>query len=225
MGLDSTLERKTTKTKARYSRIAPVYDLLETLPELQFSRWREEFWEQVSKHTQPGDRLLEVGVGTGKNIPYWPEDIEVTAIDLVPAMVARARKRLRSLGLDAEVQTGDIQALEFIDNQFDAGAATFVFCSVPDPLKGLAEMARVVKPRGDIFLLEHVRAENEVLGTIMDLANPVMRYLMGPDINRDTVGNVAASPLELVSVQDLDSLGIFKHIHARSPDIQSGGLS
>jgi ubiquinone/menaquinone biosynthesis C-methylase UbiE len=220
-----TEHERTAKTRARYGRIAPIYDLLETLPELRFRAWREGLWEQLPEHINAGDRLLEIGVGTGKNMPYWPENVEITAIDLVPAMVSRARKRLHKLGLDADIQSGDAQELDFVANHFDAATATFVFCSVPDPLKALSELARAVKPGGHIFLLEHVRAKNDILGSIMDFLNPVMRSLMGPNINRDTVGNVAASPLVLLSVVDLDRLGIFKHIHARNPDIQNGGPS
>ncbi len=208
--------RATTATKARYSRIAPIYDLMEVLPELRYTSWRRRFWEIVRGELSRGSRLLEVGVGTGKNLPYWPQEIQFTAIDLTPGMVTRARQRAAKLGVEAEIMEGDAQSLQFLDDSFDAAAATFVFCSVPDPVLGLLELARVVKPGGSIFLMEHVRSTNPLMGKLMDLVNPIVRSLMGPNINRDTVANVKRANLAISNVEDLDRGGIFKIIHARN---------
>jgi ubiquinone/menaquinone biosynthesis C-methylase UbiE len=169
--------------------------------------------------------LLEVGVGTGKNMPYWPREVDLTAIDLTPAMVARARGRGAQLGLQAEILEGDVQGLRFSDDSFDAAAATFVFCSVPDPVLGLRELVRVVQPGGSIFLMEHVRSQNPLVGKFMDLVNPVVRSLMGPNINRDTVANVKRADLSIINVEDLDRGGIFKIIHARNAGPSAGGSS
>jgi ubiquinone/menaquinone biosynthesis C-methylase UbiE len=211
-----TGKRDTAATNARYSRIAPIYDLIEFLPELQYRSWRKRFWEQIEGNLSRGSRLLEVGVGTGKNMPYWPREVHLTAVDLVSAMVARARNRAAKLGLGAEIQKGDAQKLKFSDDSFDAAVATFVFCSVPEPVVGLRELTRVVRPGGSIFLMEHVRSENPRIGKLMDLVNPIVRNLMGPNINRDTVGNVERANLSIISVENLDRGGIFKIIHARN---------
>ncbi|MCK4741704.1 MAG: class I SAM-dependent methyltransferase [Anaerolineales bacterium] len=208
--------RATTATKARYGRIAPIYDFIEILPELRYSTWRKRFWEIVRGELSRGVRLLEVGVGTGKNMPYWPQGIQFTAIDLTPGMVARARQRAAKLGVEAEIMEGDAQSLQFLDDSFDAAAATFVFCSVPDPVLGLQELARVVRPGGSIFLMEHVRSTDPIMGKLMDLVNPIVRNLMGPNINRDTVENVKRANLAISNVEDLDRGGIFKIIHARN---------
>ncbi len=209
-------DRATAATKTRYGRIAPIYDLMEVLPELRYTSWRRRFWEIVRGELSRGSRLLEVGVGTGKNIPYWPQEIQFTAIDLTPGMVTRARQRAAKLGVEAEIMEGDAQSLQFLDDSFDAAAATFVFCSVPDPVLGLLELARVVKPGGSIFLMEHVRSTNPLMGKLMDLVNPIVRSLMGPNINRDTVANVKRANLAISNVEDLDRGGIFKIIHARN---------
>lgn len=209
-------DRATVATKNRYGRIAPIYDLMEILPELRYTSWRRRFWEIVRGELSRGSRLLEVGVGTGKNIPYWPQEIQFTAIDLTPGMVTRARQRAAKLGVEAEIMEGDAQSLQFLDDSFDAAAATFVFCSVPDPVLGLLELARVVKPGGSIFLMEHVRSTNPLMGKLMDLVNPIVRSLMGPNINRDTVANVKRANLAISNVEDLDRGGIFKIIHARN---------
>ena len=206
----------TAATKTRYGRIAPIYDLMEVLPELRYRSWREQLWEIVRGELSRGSRLLEVGVGTGKNMPYWPHEIQFTAIDLTPGMVARAQRRAAKLGVEAEIMEGDAQSLQFLDDSFDAAAATFVFCSVPDPVLGLQELARVVRPGGSIFIMEHVRSKNPRIGKLMDLVNPIVRSLMGPNINRHTVENVKRANLVISNVEDLDRGGIFKIIHARN---------
>lgn len=200
----------TERTRARYERIAPLYDRIEALAEGRYQPWRERLWSLVE-----GPKVLEVGVGTGKNMPFYPEGVEVTAIDLTPGMVERAHRRAEALKIDVDLQLGDVQELACPDNVFDDVVATFVFCSVPDPVLGLREVARVVKPGGQVLLLEHVRAANPVFGALMDVANPVVVRIVGANINRRTVENVRRSGLHLDQVEDLDMGGIFKLIVAR----------
>ncbi|MGD8624568.1 MAG: class I SAM-dependent methyltransferase [Anaerolineae bacterium] len=204
-------KQETTKTRARYDRIAPIYDLMEVLPEQQFGPWRERLWAQV-----PEGRVLEVGVGTGKNFAYHPPGVEVVGIDISERMLARARQRAEELGRPAELHQMDAQQLDFPDDSFDAAVATFVFCSVPDAIRGLRELGRVVKPGGQIFLLEHVRVnEPEIIGKVMDLLDPLVVRLMGPHINRRTEQNVRRAGLEVEEVQVLASLDLVKLIVAR----------
>lgn len=211
-----TLDLKATAaTRARYARVAPFYDLLEILPERRYRPWRQHFWGEVINKLPEDGRLIEIGVGTGKNMPFWPKDAKITAIDLTPGMLRRAQRRADALGLRAQLTLGDAQRLDYPDNSFDIAAATFVFCSIPDPLQGLRELQRVIRPGGWIFLMEHVRAQNPVVGKLMDLLNPVVVRMMGPNINRDTVGNVRQSGLGLTEVKDLGMRGIFKMIVAQ----------
>ncbi len=203
MSIDTQL---TALTRARYNRLAPIYDRLETLMEaLSFGRWREQLWGQVK-----GPKILEIGVGTGKNMPHYPPQAQVTAIDLSDRMVNRARARAQKLGLEVEVREMDAQRLDFPDDSFDAAVATFVFCSVPDPVLGLRELARVVRPGGQILLLEHVRAESPLLGRLMDWLNPLVVRVMGANINRQTGDNVRRAGLTLEQIDDLSGNGIVK---------------
>jgi len=199
----------TRRTRARYQRISPLYDLMELLPERRYLSWRSELWQRIQ-----GPRVLELGVGTGKNMPFYPPDADLTAIDLTPGMLERARTRARRLGLDLTLQLGDAQELPFPDASFDSVVATFVFCSVPDPVLGLREARRVLQPAGRLCLLEHMRSPNPALGRVMDWLNPLVVRTMGANINRRTVDNVRAAGFVLDEVADVGAGGIFKRIIA-----------
>lgn len=202
----------TALTRARYQRLAAVYDAMESLAEGRYRPWRQTLWSLVR-----GPRVLEVGVGTGKNLPYWPAHIQITAIDLTPGMLVRARSLADKLGRAADLPLGDVQALDFPDAWFDSAIATFVFCSVPDPVLGLRELRRVVRPGGHVLLLEHLRSPNPMLGSLMDLMNPLVVRLMGANVNRRTVENVRAAGLQINRLDDLWLGGVFKLIVASVP--------
>ena len=108
----------------------------------------------------------------------------------------------------------DVQHLEFEDDTFDTVVSAFVFCSVPDPVRGLMEVERVCKPGGKVVLLEHVLSANRILGWLMNLANPLVVRVVGANINRRTVENVSQSALVVEQVTELWA-GIFKLIEAR----------
>jgi ubiquinone/menaquinone biosynthesis C-methylase UbiE len=202
--------KATEATRKRYQRIAPLYDLMETLPEQRYQSWRQCLWSLAE-----GPQVLEVGVGTGKNMPYYRGDLQVTAIDLTPGMLEKARGRAQELGLDVDLRLGDVQELEFPDETFDTVVSTCVFCSVPNPILGLQEILRVLRSGGRLLMIEHVRSENPLLGNVMDLLNPVVVRTMGPNINRHTVENVDRAGLIVDRVEDLGLGDIFKLIVAR----------
>lgn len=204
-------DHDTVITRDRYNRIAWMYDSTESAIEgMVFRRWRKRLWANI-----PCGNGLEVGVGTGKNMPYYPEGAHLTAIDLSPKMLERARLKASKLKANVELLEMNAEHLEFADNTFDWAVATFVFCSVPNPILGLGELRRVVKPDGRIFLLEHVRVDTPPMGTLMDIANPVAVRLSGANINRNTVSNVRASGLQVETVEDLGPFGVVKLIIAQ----------
>lgn len=210
MSIDAEL---TEQTRKRYDRMAPIYDGSEAVMErFLYVPWRRLLWSGVE-----GPDVLEVGVGTGKNMPYYPHGVHVTAIDLSERMLSRARKRATSLGLGVDLRQMDAQALDFPSDRFDAIVASFVFCSVPDPVAGLRELGRVCKPEGEIRLLEHMRARGELVGRLMDIVNPIAVRIQGANINRRTIDNIESAGLRIERVEDLSVQSIFRLIVARPP--------
>jgi ubiquinone/menaquinone biosynthesis C-methylase UbiE len=188
-------------TLKRYNRIAPWYDLMEApLERRRLSAWRSRLKARIT-----GQKALEAGVGTGKNLPFYPNGVDITAIDLSPRMLKRARKRAEKLGLKVDLLEMDVQNLNLPENYFDTVFATFVFCSVPDPVSGLKELRRVCKPGGRLILLEHMRPENVILGPVFDLLNWLVIRMTGANINRRTIDNIQAAGWRIQTTENLFS--------------------
>jgi ubiquinone/menaquinone biosynthesis C-methylase UbiE len=212
-GIESTvLDPATRLTRDRYQRISSIYDRLEGFMERRFRPWRKQVWQYAR-----GPRILEVGVGTGKNMEFWPTDCKVTGIDLTPGMLDIARQRAAALNRnDDDLFLADVQHIQLPSSLFNTVIATFVFCSVPDPVQGLRELGRVIQPGGQILLLEHVRIDRPIIGPFMDLIAPIVVNLNGTNINRRTVDNVRAAGLKINQIIDLDKMGMFKLIFAQA---------
>ena len=177
------------KVKKRYNRISGIYEVMDRMIK---DEWRVDLFSQVS------GKVLEVGIGTGANLPFYPNQIHsLTGVDFSEGMLKHAKKKVTNGNFPflIELLEADIQALPFPDDTFDSIVSTCVFCSVPDPLIGLKELRRVCKPTGRIFMLEHMRSENKLVGVVMDLLNPLTVRLWGANINRETMKTIEASGL------------------------------
>jgi ubiquinone/menaquinone biosynthesis C-methylase UbiE len=190
-----------------YNRIAGVYDLFDAPMD-----WMGGAQRRRRMLRQAAGRTLEVGVGTGRNFPLYPKGIELLGIDISERMLNRARRRARSLGAKVNLEQADIERLPFADAAFDTVTATCVFCSVENPVLGLEEVRRVVKPGGRVLLLEHVRPRGVFLGWLFDRLTPVTKRLFGPAINRRTEENVRRAGLEITEVRQQ---GVWREIFAR----------
>ncbi|QPK62254.1 methyltransferase domain-containing protein [Methylomonas sp. LL1] len=189
------------KIRQRYDRLAPWFDSLEGFLEgLIFRRLRKKLWAMAE-----GEHILEVGVGTGKNFTFYPDHARMTAIDFSPKMLEQAQRKRERKQVKVDLDLMDVQSLCYADNSFDTVVASFVFCSVPRPRKGLKELYRVLKPGGQLLLLEHVLSSNRLMAKVMNLINPLVVKIVGANINRQTVKNVQACPFRSIFVDPRSS--------------------
>lgn len=188
-------QNRTDIIRKRYNRTALVYDWMDWMIS---ERIRKKAIEQAS------GKVLEIGVGTGSNLPLYQEGCQVTGIDFSPAMLARANNKLHLAKVPVVLKEMDAENLRFPDDTFDTVVSTCVFCSVPDPVQGLREAQRVCKPGGKIVLLEHVRSDNPLLGWLMDILNPVFLFIIGSNINRRTVENVKKSGISIHQIENVE---------------------
>ena len=177
--------------RARTGWLAPVYDLLTgPLERRALGEWRRQVWTVV-----PGSGLgLEIGAGTGANFPWHPEAAYVVATDVSVRMLREASAKTSGGALP--LVACDAQALPFPDATFDWVAETLVFCEVPDPIAGLREVRRVLKPGGRVVMLEHVRPSGW-LGRAADAVTALTAPTFGEHFNRDAEACVRRAGLEI----------------------------
>lgn len=184
------------KPRRAYGAIARFYDLLD-LP-FEYGRYRSLrriVWAGARGH------ILDAGVGTGRNMLFYPAGARVTGVDLSPAMLARAAARRARLGSGAELVQSDIAATPFADASFDCVISTFLFCvlGAEQQAPALRELRRLCKPQGEIRILEYVLSESPFRRFIMRLWAPWVRFAYGADFNRQTWRYAEAAGLELVA--------------------------
>jgi ubiquinone/menaquinone biosynthesis C-methylase UbiE len=192
------MSKETEIIKKRYNRASTFYDIMEAPMEaMSLKIWRIDAMKELK------GKVLEIGVGTGKNIEYYPDSLEITAIDFSEKMLEKAKKKAALHDKKINLLLMDAEHLDFTDDTFDTVFTTCVFCSVPNPVKGLMEIRRVCKPGGKIIMIEHVRSESKVLGIIMDILNPLVVNFYGANINRRTVENINKAGYNKVEVANL----------------------
>lgn len=178
-----------------YRDYAPGYDDSMRLSErLLLDPLRRELLQKAR-----GD-VLEVAIGTGVDLPYYPPGCRITGLDLVPEMLSLAAKRAQTLKLPLRQVIADVAHIPYPDRSFDTVVAALAACTFPDPIGALREMGRVCRKDGQVLLLEHVRGNNALFGRLLDRLTSYTVASMGCHLNRDTIANVTSAGLRVVAV-------------------------
>jgi ubiquinone/menaquinone biosynthesis C-methylase UbiE len=178
---------------------AALYDRL-TSPSEQ--RWLGEVRRQLLSGLS--GRVLEIGAGTGANFQHYPSHAQVTAIEPSVHFLKRARAKIATAQASIELQKADAQALPFANDAFDAAVATLVFCTIPDPIKALAEVKRVTQGGAPLLMIEHVKARSASIQLLQNLWNPCQNFIAGGcNVNRDTKAVVQDAGFQVEEVREL----------------------
>jgi ubiquinone/menaquinone biosynthesis C-methylase UbiE len=199
----------TSACQAKWDRASRTYDWFTWGDERRFGPAKTRLFRKMT------GRCLMVAAGTGNDFRYFPPDLTITAVDISPQMIEHARPRADAYHGRLDLRVMDVQALEFPDAVFDTVVTACTFCSVPDPVRGLRELYRCLKPGGLLLMFEHVRSRVGPIALLQDLLTPITRR-MGPDMNRDTVGNVLRAGFEVCREANV-YLDIVKAIEAGRP--------
>ena len=204
-------EAKTERVRRIQDRVAPRFDR------------RITFWERALFEdgrawvcSQATGEVLELAVGTGRNLPFYRDDVRLTGIELSPEMLARARARAAEVGRSADLRIGDAQALEFADRSFDTVTCTLSFCTIPDDRRAAEESHRVLRPGGRLLLLEHVRSPSLPVRVGQRLLDPLTVRFEGDHLMRDPLDYLPAVGFEIEHVER-SKWGIVERVAAHKP--------
>lgn len=170
-------------------------------------------------------RVLEIGAGTGANFGLYDGQVELVAVDLRDGYLSAAAVKANGSvdGTGVQVACADVQALPFRSGHFDAVVGSLVFCSIASPPEALAEIARVLRPDGQLRLLEHVRGQKRLMRLATDLLHPFWFALQGEcHLNRDTALTVAEAGYRIEETS-VHGQGILQIISARRPSVPARG--
>jgi ubiquinone/menaquinone biosynthesis C-methylase UbiE len=207
----TTAEHPTDKALRVWEKAAPRYDQeIRFWEKVQFGGGREWVAERAR------GRVLEVAIGTGRNLPLYPPGMSITGIELSPAMLELARRRATELGIEADLRVGDAQALPFDDAAFDTVVCTLSLCTIPDPPAAIAEMRRVLRPGAMLLLLDHIGSSWWPIWTGQRLLEQITIRTAGEHMTRRQLPLVRAAGFEIIETQRLKA-GTVERIAARRP--------
>lgn len=179
-----------TETQRKWDAASRTLDLFDWGDDQRLGPHKRRLFSKIQGAT------LMVAAGTGNDFKFFPPGQHIIAIDISPKMLERAAQKAAAYQGTIELRILDVCALPFADASFDTIVTVCTFCSVPRPVVGLRELYRVLKPGGQLLMFEHVRSKIGPFGVFLDLMTPLSRRV-GPDLNRDTVGNVQKAGFRL----------------------------
>jgi ubiquinone/menaquinone biosynthesis C-methylase UbiE len=165
---------------------------------------------------QAEGEVLEIAVGTGRNLPHYPDGVRLTGIDFVPAMLDIARRRAAKLARPVELRLGDAHALEFEDATFDTVVCTLSLCTIQDDRAAVAEVRRVLRPGGRFVLLEHVRSPVRAVRSIQRLLAPAFVRSGADHVLREPFEQVQAEGFS-IELLERSKPGLVERLVARKP--------
>ena len=208
---EPTAAPETERVRRIWEKLAPRYDKdIMRFEKILFSGGREWVCSQAR------GEVIDIGVGTGRNLEHYPKGIRLTGIDISAPMLDIARHRASRLGREVDLREGDAQALEFANANFDTVVFTLSLCSIPDDGKAISEAKRVLRPGGRLLLLEHVASPRWLVRTVQRLLDWITVRTVGDHLVRDPLVHVQAQGFE---VERMDRLkwGIVERVAARKP--------
>jgi ubiquinone/menaquinone biosynthesis C-methylase UbiE len=195
------------QAQSKWDRAAASFDLFGAGAEQRWTPWKREFFSHM------GDgKILLVAVGTGLDIQFFPPGRDVVGVDISERMIEKARPRAAAYPGRFELKQMSVHQLDFPDHSFDQVFTSCTFCSVPDPVKGLSEVRRILKPEGELRMFEHTGSRLFPFSLMLHLMTPLTR-LAGPEVNRKTVRNVERAGFRIRRVVNL-YLDVIKTIEA-----------
>ena len=197
-------------TQAKWDKLAPRFDSMAAKGAEK--RW-QPFKSALFRHMD--GKILFLALGTGLDIPHFPTGKDITALDISPRMIEQARDRIAAYDGTLHAEVMDVHDMPYEEGSFDQIFTSCTFCSVPDPVKGLRALHRVLKPGGKLFMFEHTGSRHYPFRQMMDFMT-VLTSKIGPDMNRDTVSNVQAAGFEITEVDNV-FLDVVKTIKAVKP--------
>jgi ubiquinone/menaquinone biosynthesis C-methylase UbiE len=202
---------ETAKVLRAWEKTAPGYDKqIAFFEKIWFGGGREWLGARAQ------GRVLEVGIGTGRNLPHYPADATITGIELSPAMLAIAKRRAADLGRDVDLHTGDAQAMSFADEAFDTVVCALSLCTIPDPATTIGEMRRVLVPGGRLLLLDHIASSWPPVYAAQWLLERLTIRAAGEHFTRRQLPLVRAAGFEIVELERLKA-GTIERVLARKP--------